>query len=281
MSEKKHNVEIDLGDDLLENTIESVSPIQSEEKFDPQDKLKSAEIFFSEGFLEEAKRVLREIIRKDPRSVQAKRRLEAIQNKEIESLLKVYPESDNYPEQESPDRVTGQLLKDLGMEDLNEESEFLSAEELKSFEKKIDTLYSNSSDQERIDLGIAFLTMGLVSLAENQFRIVASHSPLRKSHPKQPFFEKEVIHILSANYLLILTLLDSGKHFEAVLLAESIACSGDLSNDLKVHFYYLLGRAQEGLGNFGAAKEFYHQAALIDSDYRDVKDRINSFRRAR
>lgn len=263
---------VDLGEDLL--LEESQVSIQEEpliKKGDSiEDELASAQILIAEGLTDEAKKILRKILIQDPHYLAAKQRLDEIH--EIE-LKQIFREEDAFPKRRdktqtktshvNSDEIMRKLDRDLQLGIFSERIElelFQNKEALEAFTAQLEKEFSGTSAQDRVDLGIGFLEMGLYDLAARQFR----------SAIQDPGFA------LTANSLLAYTLVLANRPFEAVLLIEPILEDSELSREEKIHFLYLMGRAHERLMKPQVATQWYLQVKEIDPAYRDIEERLRA-----
>ncbi len=276
---EKTGTSIDLGEDLLEKTRtkesssidESVddddnayaakSPISVGESTD--DLIQSAQILLREGLAEEAKRILHQVLRKDPANVTARNLLGQIHEQELKQIF--YDEPVRRQKKSVLDgdheKVLQELDRDLKLGILNLEDQpslFKDSAGIDSFAEKIEESYINASPRDRMDLGIAFLEMGVFELAVRQFRAAQRSSS----------------DTLAATALLAYALILNGKAFEASLTLEAVL--GDISLELnqKIEFFYLMGRANESLNRIKLATEWYQDVLNIDPTYRDTEERI-------
>jgi tetratricopeptide (TPR) repeat protein len=113
--------------------------------------------------------------------------------------------------------------------------------------------------RDRIDIGVAFLAMGLNDLALRQFSQITR--------------DQGAVYV-DSQHLSACALLASGRAFEAILRAEPMLADSEIPESQKMHFVYLLGRAYEVTGNREIAARFYREVARIDPEYRDVAERL-------
>lgn len=293
---------VDLGDDLLQertrvlrvgdepslgSTKSAASPPVTPAPIKPEtidDSLETARILASEGFHEEAKKLLRRILISYPRNKLARKRLDEIHEQELQQIfgqnesrrseiLGRFRESREnadipyFVDTESVIRALEQEL-DLGQETRGWGPSLIpsvqeDASALESVSGGIETSFAEAggaSSRDRIDVGIGFLEMGLHELATRQFR-------LAKGDPA---------YLLEATNLLATALIDGGRGFEAANELESIIRDPELSNEEKIDFFYLMGRAQEQLGKKAESRAWYEQVLAIDPWHRDVKDRLRN-----
>jgi tetratricopeptide (TPR) repeat protein len=294
---------VDLGEDLLEKTAMLRLPYASRTQITPpeepeptlvespitadqiQDQIQSARILMGEGILEEAKRVLRRILLFATGEIEAKQLLEEIH--EIE-LKQIFGEAENprrrirrrrEPEaaEVRADSVMRELDRDLRLGLFAEDGSDSAAIELSLFEDrraldifgdKMDRDFAASPASERLDLGIAFMEMGLYSLAVRHF--YAAMHRLRFEGP-----ESQAL-LISATGLLGNALILGGRAFDATLAMQTVLSDSEVVAENKLDLMYLMGRANQALGKDQLAAQWYHQAAEIDPHYRDIQERLRS-----
>ena len=280
---------IDFGEDLLDGkTI--VRNIPAEPHAEPltpegiEDQLQSAHILVNEGMVEEAKKVLRKILISDAHNVPARKRLEEIHELELKQILGEFEPAGKLGAEErrrllvDPSEIMRQLESDLGSP--TEEMElslFHDAAAVDQFAGDLDRKYANAPERERMDLGIAFLEMGFYHLAVRQFQAACRRNFLQNAQDSPEEYET----LLGAQALLAYTLILAGKPFEAIIGMEPLVGDSEIHDDHKIHFYYLLGRANEAIPKHQAALEWYNQVRKVDPRYRDVGERIYRLHRAK
>lgn len=293
--ESSDKTRVDLGEDLLEKTailsLDSSEPVPTPaqppasetttfdrrapspgDSVDVDDLFKSAEILMGEGFLEEAKKLLRKIILTDPRFELARIKLSEIHELELKQIFNETPprfrarrtRESTPPESGNlcADDVIRQLDHDLGlgMAQVAELSIFQNNREMDQFAAALDAEYAGASPRDRIDGGIAFLEMGLFELACRHF----------KAAMQTPEFRVEALSLWA------FAMIQARKAFDAVLELEAAVADTDVPEAEKLELFYLMGRAHEELGNRRLAKEWYEQARALDSQYRDIEDRVRA-----
>ncbi len=260
MKDEGENTQVDLGEDLLEKTallsvdLTSVSLQVPEEA---QDLLETARILASEGLIEEAKKTLRQILRKDPQHSLARKQMEEIQRKELEHLLAEAPFQELIPKEGNSDLSVEEVIRDLDHDlGLGLFSEVKAMEE---FAEQLDREFAVLSTQDRLDLGVAFQEMGLHSVAARQFQAA----------------ENDPASYLSATYLLANNLIEADRAFDAVIRIEPLLRDADLSPGDRQNFMYLMGLAQERLGKRDAAIRWYREVLTVQTGYRDTESRLS------
>lgn len=289
------STQMDMGDDLLETKTnleeverqirEAQSPNLSTS---PAELLENARILMGEGFLDEAKRILRALILRDAENIGARKRLEEIHERELKQLLggasaspseRLTPSEKAKREQSAdeqrqfdlidPDRIMRDLDKDLDLGIFFDDREGSGTHEFDFFgdQAAMETFCSNlekasidSTSRERLDMGIGFLEMGLYDVALKQFQAASRSEELQ----------------LTAASLSAFALIESGRAFEATLELEPLLGDSDMPPSERIHFLYLMGLAHERLGRQDQARHRYRQAYEIDPDYRDVAERLRA-----
>jgi len=281
---------VDLGEDLLERRVAPAPETHerpAEERLpeitDLEDSLQSAQIYLNEGFIDEAKRLFRAILRIDPRHPTALAKLREIQETELKNIFR-----EEQPRRYGRDRRQGtvepvdsewvmrQLDKDLqlGIFEPSAASEPQVAElslfgdkaALDAYAVRLEDEMADATAQDRMDLGIAFLEMGLFEIAVRQFEALRQ-TILREDEEKAPIRR-------AAISLLAYTLIRAGRPFEAMLDIEEVIGDPEITPAEKLEFYYLMGRANEKLSRKEVAAAWYGKSARLDPDYRDVRERL-------
>jgi tetratricopeptide (TPR) repeat protein len=283
---------VDLGEDLLTGLLQppGMPPLEEDEQTgtlaiigsdtDLEDQYQSAVILLNEGLVEDAKRVLHKILITDIRHVPARKKLEEIHDLELKQLFGESEPTLRIKRQRLPkativdsDEVLRELNQDLAL-GIHQEGErdasialgmslFGTREAMLRFGERIEKLYPNMNARDRIDMGIAFLEMGLHDLAVRLFRAVTRQ---QEQH-------------LEATGLLAYALILAGQGFEATLCMEPLLANTEIKPADKIHLMYLMGRAHEQLGKNGVALNWYDQVRAVDRYYRDTEDRVRIIKR--
>lgn len=310
---------VDLGDDLLERTASlaghvrpspastttalmpeaaaspETTPFQDDEYARPvapdqiPDQFQSARILASEGFTEEAKKILRRIQIADPHYVPAREKLREIHDLELKQIFNEQRKPKRIRRQKAEEdeaalsdldaeRIMRELDRDLRLGiftdgwDQGEDPErpafpFLAdAESMRAYADALDQELADLSGQDRTDLGIAFLEMGLHELAARQFHAASRVFLHHLEESSEPF--------LVATGLLAYALILVGRPFDATLMIQSILRDSDIRHENKLEFLYLMGRANETMRKPELALAWYQKVREIDPRYRDVEARI-------
>jgi tetratricopeptide (TPR) repeat protein len=294
--ERTSQTTVDLGDDLLERTAvhtsgafhipAPVDDVQTPAERTPSlpstaeeidDQLQSAKILVNEGLIEEGKKLLRRILIADPRNLVARKRLDEIQELELKQIIGGTEPARRRPRLRGEDpelegvhseNVLRELDRDLGLGLVTEGnaesvrrvelSLFADRAAMADFAERVDREYAAAPARDRLDVGIAFLEMGLLDLAIRQFRPAARQAETR----------------LPATALLAWALLQSGHAFEAALALEPLINDSELPEADQVEPAYLMGRCHEQLGRADEAARWYARALAREAAYRDAEERL-------
>lgn len=269
--EKFEGTMVDLGEDLLERTRTSIAPKTPQPDVlidDEADDLQKGEILMNERLFDDAKKVFRKILRKNPLHDAAKKHLEEIQRQEIQDLLGA----------ESPRRRLGggeQTESEIaasGLASLEKELHisfekfelkpvpdlFRDNSASERYKDKVLALVAASDPRDRLDFGVAHLEMGLYDVAQAIFETVLRHEKYR----------------VVGMYLLGLALIYGGNSIEATIRLEPMARDLTLSEPQKTDFLYLMGLAFERLADSRKAREFFRRVYLLNPKYRDVVEKL-------
>lgn len=264
---------VDLGEDLLEQTKEIVIEEKKSESSQPNpsllpsDDIEKAEILISERLLNDAKKILRKILRKDPVHFKAKGLLEEIQKQELQDLLSTEVFRKKFHEKEEKDnpyQVLEKLDNDLRIgvfrDVLKPVPQLFSDETVyRQYSNYVQEVAAKLNPKEKIDLGVAFLEMGLYRIAENIFSDASRNDAVR----------------FRSMYLLAISLIYGGKAIEATIqltpLVRDLALAGSPE---VIDFLYLMGLAFEKLLDARKAREFFKRVYQINPRYRDVAEKL-------
>ncbi len=252
---------VDLGEDLIEPTTTAVTFEKTSQKVPLtlekiEDLFQSAKILVQEGILEDAKRILRQILRFDSNQVNAKKLLEELGQQELKAML-----GDS-----STKNREGLSLEELDSEQV---MRFLDADlglgifSDPEFTENLDQELATLTPKDRIDIGIAFLEMGLYDLAARQFLVA----------------KREAHQFLVASSLLAYSLIMAGRAYEATHHLEPILGDSEFPATEKIDLIYLMGRAYEQLRRPDLAFQWYEQVFQVDPHYRDVEKRLQQIQR--
>lgn len=264
---------IDLAEDLLSEITGTVSkrPLSLDEE------LKNSDILETEGFIEESKKILRKILREDPHCVAARIRLEKIHQAELDVLFgkrsslpttglgKDQKQKNEIVDPQMVDRILYRLEDDFELQAQVDGFDFNttaseSPELAKNLAQDIEAGYPSLSDQDRMDLAIAFLEMGLGAASTEILKHVKEEN-------------------VSLWFLSILALLADSKAFDAMLKLEEVMSRSELAREDRVHFFYLMGRTKEFLGKGEEARTWFEAVVDDDPHYRDAMERLGHMKR--
>ncbi len=280
---------VDLGDDLLEKTaVISRGEIQHD--------FESAKIFSQEGLLEDAKKVLRQILVKDPTNPEARGLLEKIQVGEVQEIL--VSESPKRPvsaverlresqvKTESVDLIVKKLDDDFGLnlQELQEKGKETAGGETlhqfdfqKSLTDAVTRALPTLRAEDKQDLGIAFLEMGFHLLALTCFDAARKHWEWRYALDSDG---TAMTRWISAAILQVITHLQLKHGFEGTQLLEPMIQRGDIPLQHRAELYYWLGRSAEEVDQGHIARGYYAQVWILSEAYRDVAERLKKLERA-
>jgi hypothetical protein len=268
VSKSSEETSVDLGMDLLEKTAPLKIPKRSDLALDSEsveELLENAKILHGEGLSDDAKRILRKILIRAPEHPGAKHALADIHAREESQIFEESPERRSLGQtqrirkilqEESTEQIVRGLSDELDLEDRT--SRFSSETELQEFANELDRSLALTSAQDRLDLGIAFLEMGIPELAVRQFQVSA----------------RSTEHYLGSTALLAQALIAADRPFEARLSLEPILGDTELSKAQKIEFIYWLARSEEKRLELESALGFFQEVIGIDSTYRDTLDRV-------
>lgn len=274
---------IDLGEDLLSESEKVQKEVHQENKDqDPNDALRSANILLSEGLVDEAKTVIREVYRKNPHNKELKIKLDEIQEIEINKIIN---EQDNekivFKRQKKKrkelkldsDKVMRELDKDLNLgifreqnkalPDVAELSLFKDKEGMEEFEANLRKALVGSKAKDKLDTAIAFIEMGLYKISIN---ILLS---AKKQVEKKENNKNEMINTVS---ILAFAYIENGSPYKAIMEIQNLIEDREVEVGEKVELYYLMGKANAELGKKKESIMWYLKTAHIDKNYRNVQE---------
>ncbi len=272
---------IDLGDDLLENTSRNVLAANSFENIG--ELLENAKIFIGEGFLDDAKKVLHQVIILDPQNSMGRQLLDEVYESEMKFIFgegadprpvpagvreRQLREEKEVSEEGQLRKLVSKLDEDLQLHLDGSDSLFANAEELEQFSRRLirDLDSSMGLAQDWVDLGIAFLEMNLYSIAVRLFTQACGNVDPHSEEGRKTY--------LSSAGLLALALMLDDKPFEAIGKLQPLLKDQDLTHYEKINIFYLMGRNYELVKNNEMAFRYYQQVLKIDAHYRDTEHRI-------
>ncbi len=284
-SQELEATRVDLGDDLLEKTavltVPDSRPAQGTSSSskalvqvtDSQDAFESARILLSEGFLEDAKQLLRKILIADSTHFLAREKLSEIHELELRQILegreRVVPRMQTSaevaplfdPGQFDSDLIARELELDLGLETVSRLELLARAEAEAQYGVEILRRLRGADARAWIDVGIAYLEMGLCGIAERVFHQAGLEDPQL---------------LPEASLLRAQASFSSGRFSDAeMILDELLARSTDSDRIvLRAECGYWMGRVLERKGQHEEAKRWYREVHQIDATHRDVQDRL-------
>ncbi len=295
------STKVDLGDDLLAAKTRMIDLALDMTEPGPQSlenrhsrplelsevsgQYQSAAILLREGMLEEAKRVLRRILLVDERHAPSRKLLEEIHERELKQMFASSGHTrpirrpnarrgqDSAPvTSDDPDVVLDALDRELGLGLARQAAEPPPLSLFREFEAESPASVPGIGAQDRIDLGVAFFEMGFVELAIRQFEFACKAILVG---PGGPGSEDSLI---AGTGLLARAQIEGGHAFQATLNIEPLLRDMEVSHAKKLELLYLMGRACEELKQPDQAALWYGQVGQLDSEYRDVRARVQSLR---
>ena len=142
-------------------------------------------------------------------------------------------------------------------------SEKYSFEDMfKAFKEGVSKVVSEEDAGTHYDLGIAYKEMGLYEDAVREFQgaLKAGHNP-------------------SDCYLMMgLCAMERGRYEQAIEEYERGLSAGGISEKEKSAFFYELGQAWAGLGDFNRALKMFEKSQALDPGFRNVESRVKELR---
>jgi tetratricopeptide (TPR) repeat protein len=136
------------------------------------------------------------------------------------------------------------------------------AKMLNQFKQKVSEHVDADDVSAHHDLGTAYLEMGLLDEAISEFQMALRASP---EH-------------LPTHEVMGRCWMEKGQPDMAVrALNRALDAEFEVEDEL-IGIYYLMGKAQEELGNTGEAVEFYEKVFSLDINFQDVTERLRSLR---
>lgn len=290
MESEDESTRIDLGDDLLESTglipglDRSASSSKDPEplRFDFDENFHSAEILYQEKLFEEAKSVLRSILTKKPDEVRAQKLLERIHEEELKQILTEEPRAPRLRH-----RKAGYALRD-DLDQVNIEKVVLDLEReigalkedpgslLGAFEitarpdLSVEARFAGTSAQDRMDIGLGYLGMGLFETALYHFRRGIEIAQRLYPEGRAEAFQGSML----AAYALIL----GGRPWEAQQFLDPLVTDAEFPAESFPELAYLMGRTFESVGEWEVALGWYRKTLDLDPAYRDTVERYRNLR---
>jgi hypothetical protein len=253
-----------------------------------EDQLQSARILLDEGLVEDAKLLLRRIVLSDSRESRARSMLAEVHEIEVRQLfgdekerrsLRDKKTADRKLENVDAERVMRQLDHDLKLDLFAEEfadpiapelSLFKDRSTLDAFCAKLERDFAGHAIDERVDLAVAFLEMGLCDVAARQVRALLTRIEGGELSAEP---ERERDAKVSLTSLLATACLRAGRAFDAAIALQPVLQDSEVPPERKLDLIYLMGRASEGLAKYGDAVAWYEHALELDDRYRDARER--------
>lgn len=269
------------------------------------DLLYRAKILLGEGLRAEAKKALRQVLILDSRNLIASQLLGQLNNEELQQLLSGAqelpsatgaggPHRFSFSEKGfDPDDVLAQLEQDLDMSPslgdlslfresgLNQSGTVVSGSETQTslpnswpnscedFFGQIEKDLSQSTFQDWLDLGIAFMEMDLFGLSIRLFK-GARH------RARDPQDLLSVVNLLALSHIL------NGQPYEAVSELYPILEDSEVKQEDKIDLFYLMGRAYEAVfyqdssqSTGELATSYFGSVLSMDLKYRDAEYRFH------
>jgi tetratricopeptide (TPR) repeat protein len=257
---------VDLGDDLIASSV--IAPNQGDKLtgHSTDEQFENAKILANEGFIEDAKKILRKILISDPKHAPAKQHLQQILDREMDDLLAHRDSPMKRPQlferkgkqarapQATSDEVLRELERDLGMSENQDAPGGIEAD------------VSGASQTDRIDLGIAFMEMGMYEKAISHLRAAIDMI--------ESELEPDLLQKISATALLGRAYLLGKRPFDAIQLLHAVLRDAEISPNDKIEFFYLMGLAFEQTGDRKAALPWFGKVRELDPKYRDIQERL-------
>ncbi|MCC7440059.1 MAG: hypothetical protein IT285_00410 [Bdellovibrionales bacterium] len=285
---------MDLGEDLLsertallraEREAASAEPGSSAPPpFDPSDAIESAQILVREGLLEEAKKTIRRVMLHNPGNLTAKALLAEIHDQELQQIFSEHQPGGRLQRRRSrvhdplagvdPALVLRNLDTDLrlGLAEEFQAQEAVSARglfpdlaALERFSQKLELDLKELAPRDRMDVGIAFMEMGIPEVAVRQFEAVIELC--RRGSEPDTANELVAVSLMAGAYL------GSGRPYEAMQTVERYLSDTDVPEVEKIHLMYLMGRALEAASRGAEAVDWFARVTELEPGYRDAAQR--------
>jgi tetratricopeptide (TPR) repeat protein len=272
------NTSVDLGDDLLAERTRILSGAEAgapesraAKKISPDEKVRNAEILMREGFSEDAKRLLHGVIDEDAGHLGARKLLERLHDVE---LKQIFSSSSGYDGEGDDAARSARELGEIEavIRRLDDDLELHLAEGPPGLSLFRDVKFTvDSADlrdlsaADKMDLGVAFLEMGLLDQAVPHLQSACRTLMSEQSAPGP---------LIEATALLAYALIVGGRAMEATQTLEPMLRDTEIDHASKLDLLYLMGRAYEELKMGEPARQWYRQARQLDARYRDVEERL-------
>lgn len=227
----------------------------------PEDEVESARILLREGLVEESKRTLYRILTRKPDYRPAIDLLKQIETLELKELFREDGSGSSHKRLtaiEDVDALIDSLDRDLGL-GLKTESESNQKELWNASAVDLDS-------KARFDLGVAFYEMGCYADALREL-----HRAEKKIRIEESFLGETGLASVS---LIAQCLVSLDRAFEAKAYLEPILIEPDLKHEDKLGLYYVMGLAEQALGQPKNALGWYQKINHSDPEFRDVQIKI-------
>ncbi len=220
--------------------------------------VESAKILFSEGLFEEAKKILYQIMLREPEQKKARALLDQILAQEQKALFESSSRSaPKPPKLENPNEILKKLNADLDLHldltDFDPEKENWRTE-------------GELSPRERYDLGVAFSEMGCYLDAIRELKLAE-----RRIRLEQTFLGELGVSIVT---LYSECLVHAGRAFDAKTYLEPILAEPDLKHEEKIGLFYVMGLVEEALGQIASSKGWFQKVVNENAHFRDAAFRL-------
>lgn len=228
------------------------------------DALESARILIQENLFEEAKRVLFRLIAQaaDPHSSSVRRAqelLKKIEQIEINELVsKPCRQGAKSPVEDSK-QVISALERDLQLEEDN----FAA---LPADHEWWNVEAGPSTARELFDLAVAFYEMGCFADALRELRRAE-----KKVRIENTFLGELGVSIVALSAQSLISL---GQAFDAKIYLEPVLLESDIPHEQKTILYYVMGLADEALGEKASARGWFNKVIESDPDFKDARQKV-------
>jgi len=221
-----------------------------------QDILEDVKVQIIEGFTQDAKKNLYQILRKEPDHMEAQMLLEQIQQSELKELFKLTPKSEiKKTENDYSSKIleTKKLEKDHYLQEWN-------------LMTKLNQILKKSSLQNKMDLAVSFFEMQLYSITIWILKQAEKH--LENSNLQC------LKWLTSLKGLIGWSFFSMGRENEAISEIQSVLKNQKITIYKKVELIYLMGRIHEYLSKIPEAIQYYQKVQKIQKKYRDTNERL-------
>lgn len=235
----------------------------------PAEQVESARILMNEGLLEEAKKLLFRLLANHPKNKAALELLKSIESIELKNLFQEKTQTISRPEpRSSTEALIEQLSRDLDL-DLEAEADTENRVQWKwsvSSDPQKSSAVETLSSRELYDLAVAFYEMQCFHYAIDVLRQAE-----KKIRSRQAELGVEGVGVAA---LLAESLICVGEAFEAKIYLEPILVEPEISHEQKVPLLYLMGLAEEEMGQKKRASGWFKKVLESDPDFREVQFKV-------